>query len=189
MGSRILVVEDETDLAELVAINLRGAGHDVAVAHDGKTALAEIQRSQPDLLVLDVMLPDISGIEVCRRLRRSAQTVRLPVIMLTARTDEVDRVVGFEVGPAVGLAVAAVGIAAASTTEHRVLAQTSRGLRLLRGSRIRQVAVELIGPLPDDTPIEMTGHRFVLSEWRVGDHDYTVPKSSEGAMTRIATSR
>ncbi len=97
--------------------------------------------------------------------------------------------VGFEEGPAVGLAVATVGIAAASTTEHRVLAQTSRGLRLLRGSRIRQVAVELIGPLPDDTPIEMTGHRFVLSEWRVGDHDYTVPKSSEGAMTRIATSR
>ena len=62
------------------------------------TALAEIQRSQPDLLVLDVMLPDISGLEVCRRLRRKAQTVRLPVIMLTARSDEVDRVVGFEVG-------------------------------------------------------------------------------------------
>lgn len=98
MGSRILVVEDEIDLAELVAFNLRGAGHDVTVAHDGSTALAEIQRGQPDLLVLDVMLPDISGIEVCRRLRRSPQTVRLPVIMLTARTDEVDRVVGFEVG-------------------------------------------------------------------------------------------
>ena len=98
MGSRILVVEDETDLAELVAFNLRGAGHEVTVAHDGNTALAEIQRSQPDLLVLDVMLPDISGLEVCRRLRRNPQTVRLPVIMLTARSDEVDRVVGFEVG-------------------------------------------------------------------------------------------
>lgn len=98
MGSRILIVEDETDLAELVAFNLRGAGHDVSVAHDGNTALAEIQRSQPDLLVLDVMLPDLSGIEVCRRLRRNPQTVRLPVIMLTARSDEVDRVVGFEVG-------------------------------------------------------------------------------------------
>jgi two-component system phosphate regulon response regulator PhoB len=82
----------------LVAFNLRGAGHDVTVAHDGNTALAEIQRSQPDLLVLDVMLPDVSGLEVCRRLRRNPQTVRLPVIMLTARTDEVDRVVGFEVG-------------------------------------------------------------------------------------------
>lgn len=98
MGSRILVVEDEIDLAELVAFNLRSAGHDVTVAHDGHTALAEIQRGQPDLLVLDVMLPDLSGIEVCRRLRRNPQTVRLPVIMLTARSDEVDRVVGFEVG-------------------------------------------------------------------------------------------
>jgi two-component system phosphate regulon response regulator PhoB len=98
MGSRILVVEDEPDLAELVALNLRGAGHEVTVAHDGSTGLAEIQRSLPDLLLLDVMLPDISGIEVCRRLRRSPQTVRLPVIMLTARSDEVDRVVGFEVG-------------------------------------------------------------------------------------------
>jgi two-component system phosphate regulon response regulator PhoB len=98
MGSRILVVEDEIDLAELVAFNLRAAGHEVTVAHDGNTALAEIQRGRPDLLVLDVMLPDLSGIEVCRRLRRNPQTVRLPVIMLTARTDEVDRVVGFEVG-------------------------------------------------------------------------------------------
>jgi two-component system phosphate regulon response regulator PhoB len=98
MGSRILVVEDETDLAALVAFNLRGAGHDVTVAHDGSTAMAEIQRNQPDLLVLDVMLPDVSGLEICRRLRRNPQTVRLPVIMLTARSDEVDRVVGFEVG-------------------------------------------------------------------------------------------
>jgi two-component system phosphate regulon response regulator PhoB len=98
MGSRILVVEDEPDLADLVALSLRREGHDVVVAHDGSTALAEIQRSQPDLLVLDVMLPDISGLEVCRRLRRNAQTIRLPVIMLTARNDEVDRVVGFEVG-------------------------------------------------------------------------------------------
>jgi len=98
MGSRILVVEDESDLAELVAFNLRGAGHEVTVAHDGSTAMAEIQRRQPDLLVLDVMLPDVSGLEICRRLRRNPQTVRLPVIMLTARSDEVDRVVGFEVG-------------------------------------------------------------------------------------------
>jgi len=98
MGSRILVVEDEPDLADLVALNLRQEGHEVVIAHDGATALAEIQRRQPDLLVLDVMLPDISGLEVCRRLRRNAQTIRLPVIMLTARNDEVDRVVGFEVG-------------------------------------------------------------------------------------------
>lgn len=98
MGSRILVVEDEADLAELVAFNLRQAGHTVVVAGDGATALAEVQRNRPDLVLLDVMLPDITGLEVCRRLRRSESTVRLPVLMLTARGEEVDRVVGFEVG-------------------------------------------------------------------------------------------
>lgn len=98
MGSRILVVEDEADLAELVAFNLRQAGHTVVVASDGVTALAEVQRNRPDLVLLDVMLPDITGLEVCRRLRRAERTMRLPVLMLTARGEEVDRVVGFEVG-------------------------------------------------------------------------------------------
>ena len=98
MGSRILVVEDEADLAELVAFNLRQAGHSVTTAGDGSTALAEVQRSAPDLVVLDVMLPDITGLEVCRRLRRNDATITLPVIMLTAKGEEVDRVVGFEVG-------------------------------------------------------------------------------------------
>lgn len=98
MGSHILVVEDETDLADLVALHLRNAGHEVTVARDGATALAQVQRALPDLVLLDVMLPDVSGVEVCRRLRRSSETTRLPVIMLTAKTEEVDRVVGFEVG-------------------------------------------------------------------------------------------
>ncbi|MEM1415267.1 MAG: response regulator transcription factor [Myxococcota bacterium] len=98
MGSRILVVEDESDLAELVAFNLKQAGHVVATAGTGATALAEIRRQRPDLVVLDVMLPDITGLEVCRRLRREESTSRLPVLMLTAKGEEVDRVVGFEVG-------------------------------------------------------------------------------------------
>ncbi|MEO0323171.1 MAG: response regulator transcription factor [Myxococcota bacterium] len=98
MGSRILVVEDESDLAELVAFNLKQAGHVVATAATGATALAEIRRQRPDLVVLDVMLPDITGLEVCRRLRRDESTSRLPVLMLTAKGEEVDRVVGFEVG-------------------------------------------------------------------------------------------
>lgn len=98
MGSRILVVDDEADLAELVAFNLRQAGHTVAVASNGSTALAEIRRHKPDLVLLDLMLPDISGLEVCRRLRRDKETVRLPVLMLTAKGEELDRVVGFEVG-------------------------------------------------------------------------------------------
>ena len=78
MGSRILVVEDEIDLAELVAFHLRESGHVVIVSGTGATALAEVKRQKPDLVVLDVMLPDISGIEVCRRLRRDDDTRRLP---------------------------------------------------------------------------------------------------------------
>jgi two-component system phosphate regulon response regulator PhoB len=97
-SARILVVDDEADLLELVAYNLRQAGHQVVTARDGLTALAEARRQRPDLIVLDVMLPDVNGTEVCRRLRRDAATSSIPVVMLTARTEEIDRVVGFEVG-------------------------------------------------------------------------------------------
>lgn len=98
MSARIVVVEDETDLAELVAWNLREAGHTVVTASTGAAGLMEIQSRRPDLVLLDVMLPDITGLEVCRRLRRQPESVNLPVLMLTARGEEVDRVVGFEVG-------------------------------------------------------------------------------------------
>ena len=98
MGYRVLVVEDEADLAELVAMHLRDAGHQVVVASTGSDALAQIQRDRPDLVLLDVMLPDLLGTEVCRRLRRDPGTLQLPVIMLTAKGEEVDRIVGFEVG-------------------------------------------------------------------------------------------
>lgn len=98
MGARILVVEDEADLAELVGFNLREAGHQVILASTGSTALAELRRVKPDLVILDVMLPDVSGLEVCRRIRREEATARIPVLMLTAKGTEVDRVVGFEVG-------------------------------------------------------------------------------------------
>jgi two-component system phosphate regulon response regulator PhoB len=98
MTAHVLVVEDELDLSDLVALHLREAGHEVSIAHNGANALAEVSRRKPDLVLLDVMLPDISGFEVCRRLRRSSETSRIPVIMLTAKAEEVDRIVGFEVG-------------------------------------------------------------------------------------------
>jgi two-component system phosphate regulon response regulator PhoB len=98
MSGYILVVEDEADLAELVAFNLEQAGHTVKTACDGRTALATIAEEAPALVVLDIMLPDLSGIEVCRRLRQQPATMRLPVVMLTARGEEVDRVIGLEVG-------------------------------------------------------------------------------------------
>ncbi len=98
MRGEVLIVEDEADLAELVAFNLRQDGYETRTASSGREALAKVQQQRPDIVVLDVMLPDISGLEVCRQLRQQRETEMLPVIMLTARTEEVDRVMGFEVG-------------------------------------------------------------------------------------------
>ncbi len=98
MSERVLVVDDEPDLLELVEYNLKSAGYVVTIARDGASAVAEIRRQQPDLVILDVMLPDISGTEICRRLRKDPETEHLPIMMLTARAEEIDRVVGFEIG-------------------------------------------------------------------------------------------
>ncbi|MGB0679494.1 MAG: response regulator [Polyangiales bacterium] len=97
-SKRILVVDDEADLAELLAFNLRQGGFVVDIAYDGASTQAALAADMPDLVVLDVMLPDTSGIEICRRLRKNPKTEHLPIVMVTARGDEVDRVVGFELG-------------------------------------------------------------------------------------------
>jgi two-component system phosphate regulon response regulator PhoB len=98
MDARVLVVDDEPDLVELVRYNLTEAGFRVSEARTGAEALAAVRRSVPDLLILDLMLPDLSGTEVCRRLRNEAELADLPIIMLTAKSEEIDRVVGFELG-------------------------------------------------------------------------------------------
>ena len=95
---RILLVDDEADIVELLEYNLGRAGYTVVTARDGASALSEIRRQRPDLVLLDLMLPDIPGTEVCRRLRRDAATSTIPVMMITARGEEIDRVVGFEIG-------------------------------------------------------------------------------------------
>jgi two-component system phosphate regulon response regulator PhoB len=97
MGT-ILVVEDEPDIAELVKYHLEKAGLPARVIGDGKQALDLIVREQPALVVLDLMLPGLDGMEVCRRLRGSPATRDIPVIMLTAKAEEVDRIVGLEMG-------------------------------------------------------------------------------------------
>jgi len=95
---RILVVEDEKDLQEVLGYNLRQAGHTVTIAGTGREALAAIAERLPDLVLLDLMLPDVSGIEICRRLKGETATRDLPIVMVTAKGEEVDRVVGFELG-------------------------------------------------------------------------------------------
>ena len=97
-GQKILVVEDEPDISKLVSYNLTQERFKVLTAEDGEQALKVIQREKPNLVVLDLMLPGLSGIEVCKILRDRPETAKLPILMLTAKAGETDRVVGLELG-------------------------------------------------------------------------------------------
>lgn len=98
MNSKVLVADDEEDVLNLVGANLRNAGFSVLKAMDGAEALAKTRAEKPALLVLDLMLPGLSGLEVCKALKGDPATARIPIVMLTAKTEEIDRIVGFELG-------------------------------------------------------------------------------------------
>ncbi len=96
--ARILVIEDEKDIHDVLSYNLGQAGHEVHVAERGDEGLRLARKLRPDLVMLDLMLPGMSGTEVCTQLKRDPLTASIPVLMLTAKGEEVDRVVGFELG-------------------------------------------------------------------------------------------
>jgi len=96
--SRILVIEDERDLQQILAYNLRKEGHEVLQALDGAEGLRTARGQKPDLVLLDLMLPDLPGTEVCKALKADPSTRDIPVLMLTAKGEEIDRVLGFELG-------------------------------------------------------------------------------------------
>jgi len=98
MSKKILIVEDERDLIKLLKYNLEKEGFRVNYATDGSVALAEMRRDEPDLIILDLMLPGMDGLEICRQIRRHDKYAATPVLMLTARSEEADRVVGLELG-------------------------------------------------------------------------------------------
>jgi two-component system alkaline phosphatase synthesis response regulator PhoP len=97
-GAKILVVDDEPFIVELVKFNLESAGYEVITASDGHEALKLIEKEHPDLIILDIMLPGIDGMEICRALRFKRETRDIPVILLTAKTGEIDKVLGLEMG-------------------------------------------------------------------------------------------
>lgn len=98
MAKTILVVDDEPDLAEVVRYNLEQAHYRVVTAASGSAALKQVRKASPDLIVLDIMLPDLFGTEVCRTLRADRRTRAIPILFLSAKGEEVDRVVGLELG-------------------------------------------------------------------------------------------
>ena len=98
MSIQVLVVEDEADIRDLIIFHLAREGFQTRTAGTGAEALQRMRKSRPDLVILDLMIPELDGLEVCRRLRRDPATASIPVIILTAKGDEVDRVVGLEIG-------------------------------------------------------------------------------------------
>src|SRR6266852_5670956 len=98
MAAEVLVVEDEPDVRNLIVLHLAREGFRCRTATSGGEALREARAAKPDLVILDLMLPELDGLEVCRRLRSDSATAAMPIIMLTAKADEVDRVVGLEMG-------------------------------------------------------------------------------------------
>ena len=98
MTSKILIVEDEPDIRDTLNYNFEKEGFKVLSSPDGKSALKLLENNKPDIVILDLMLPDMSGLDLCKYLKNDKNFLNTSIIMLTAKSEEVDRIVGFELG-------------------------------------------------------------------------------------------
>lgn len=96
--AKILIVDDEQDIADLISYNLEKEGYSTIKAYDGSDVLKTVKAQKPDLVILDLMLPHMNGMDLCRAIRANPETSHLPIIMLTAKSDEVDKIIGLEIG-------------------------------------------------------------------------------------------
>ena len=152
MAEKILVVEDDVNLLETLKYNLRKEGYDVATASDGEQALEVARREKPDLLILDIMLPKMSGFEVCRILRKE---MTVPILMLTAKANEMDKIVGLEIGADDYM-----------TKPFSMRELLARVRAMLRRSKITEAtSAAESGPLKiGDLKVDISRHRVSLSE-------------------------
>ncbi len=163
----ILIVEDERDIAELVKYHLDQAGLSARIVGDGKQALDLIAREHPDLIILDLMLPGMDGLEVCKRLRSNPMTQQIPIVMLTARATEVDRIVGLELGAddyipkpfSARELVARVKAVLRRTTAPTAPRDTPLTMGMLRLDPVRHEVTK------DDTLLELSAMEFRLLEF------------------------
>lgn len=147
----ILVVDDEQDIINLIEDNLQSAGFKVSSALDGLTALEKAKEEHPALIILDIMLPDLGGTEVCKMLKKDESTAHIPVIMLTAKGDEIDRVVGFELG--------ADDYVTKPFSPRELALRAKAVLRRMEPNRISEKVVK-VGSLTIDIP----KHRVTVSD-------------------------
>jgi two-component system phosphate regulon response regulator PhoB len=138
----VLLVDDERDLLSLLDFNLRAAGFETLLATTGEQALGQLRRRVPDLVLLDVMLPDLSGTELCRTIKSDVRTKHVPVVMLTAKGEEVDRVVGFEIG--------ADDYVTKPFSVRELVLRLKAVLRRAAGSRPSERPPESVGPIRVD---------------------------------------
>jgi len=161
-GETVLVVDDEVDILRLVSMALRAAGFNVVTAEDGAAALEKAQTLRPAVIVLDLMLPSLSGLEVCKLLRSNSQLPEIKIIMLTAKHEEVDRLVGFELG--------ADDYVTKPFSPRELVHRVKSVLRRVHGWKEHEVVS--LGPIKidhgrccvyvNDTPISLTPKEFKL---------------------------
>jgi two-component system, OmpR family, alkaline phosphatase synthesis response regulator PhoP len=168
--SRILVVEDDKDISELIAHYLRKAGHAIDIAASGTAAVAHAKSAPPDLIVLDLMLPGMDGLVVCQTLRANPATAAIPIIMLTARGEEAERIAGLEVG--------ADDYVTKPFSPRELTARVAALLRRIQRSAARDAAGALhYGPLMidverhcvevDGKDVKLTAKEFLLLQYLV----------------------
>jgi DNA-binding response OmpR family regulator len=150
MPKRIAIVEDESELASLIEYNLARQGYQVQTLNGGRGTLKSLEQFKPDLILLDVMLPDADGFELCRQVRQSALLSRTPVVFLTARSEEVDRVLGLEIG--------GDDYMTKPFSPRELVARVKAHLR--REDMDAEPAIQTIGPFR----LDRSGHRVYLGE-------------------------
>ncbi len=163
MDDKILIVDDEPDIVDLVSYNLKKEGFKVTAASDGEKALDKIRRDRFDLVVLDLMLPGIQGIELCRIIRKDPKTALTPIIMLTAKGEEVDRVVGLESG-ADDYMTKPFSAKELVARVRAVLRRTGEKASVEKIIRIGKLVInkETFGVTKGSTPLELSATEFKL---------------------------
>ena len=172
--TEVLIVEDEPEIAELIEFHLRREGIRTRIVPSGRKALEMIDRKRPDLVILDLMLPDLDGFQICRRLKSSPETGRIPVVMVTAKSEDADVVTGIELG-----------------ADDYVMKPFSPKVLVARVKNvIRRHADDASGPRPDPTCLRLAGDRLVIDsdrhEVRVDDRIINLTLTEFGLLQFLA---
>jgi len=166
MAKKILIIEDEKDIQDLLQLYLKREGYDVHIAKDGEAGLRKASQERYDLVLLDLMLPQMDGLEICRNLRSRPQTSQIPIIMITAKAEESDRIVGLEMG--------ADDYITKPFSPREVLARVRAILRRLEKPKAKEVRYEYGGIALDQSKHEVSYkgkvHSLTAKEFKLLEH-------------------